>query len=382
MKNNRRFTWYRFYALTIKETLYMLRERQTLIAIIITPFLQLAILGFVINADPKHLSTAVVNLDPSPFTSTIIKGMENTGYFDITHYPKTEAEGKYLLQSGKVRYVLTIPANFSREVVRGDKPQILLDGDGVNPLVVLKPFSTAKDLEKTVLNDQLNGPLHYLQPPENPAPFRFTLNPAFNPINSIKISVVPGLVGLTLLSTFLSSLIVSFVQEKELGTMESLLATPATVNEVIFSKLIPLYMLGMVEAVILIYFSHWLFHVPLNGNPIYFLTGTWIYLLTPLLIGLFFSLISKSLLQAAQLIGFVIVPNVMLTGLILPFEGMPKWAQWLGNILPLTHFIRIISNVMIKGGGFRVLMTNLWPILVFIAAMLLLIKFFYRETLD
>lgn len=380
--SSRRFAWFRFRPLIVKEFLYLIRDPVTFFSVLIIPFLQITLFSLVLNSNPNHLPSTLLTYDHSPFANTLVKSMENTSYFDFFRVAKSEKEANDLLLSGQTQFVLTIPENFSRDLVRGRHPAVLLQADAVNPLTVGNALNTAKQLEGVAFQGTLPGPVAYVQQKQSAAPFTMNIESRYNPSNLLQYSSVPGLIGVVLSVTFMMMTLVSITREKERGTLESLLATPTRPSEVLISKLIPFFAIGMVQLVFVLMEAHWVFHVPFTGNPFLVVFASILFLLASLLTGLLFSAIAKNLFQAMQFSSYFLLPNILFSGFVFPFRGMPFWAQWLGNILPLTHYLRILNNVMIKGGGFLIMMRDLWQIMLFIIVVTVLIKHFYRETLD
>lgn len=376
----KRFSFFRVWGLMIKEFLQFKRDHTTFAMVIGIPIVQLTLFGLAINTNPKHLPAALINADDGPFSRTLIHELQNTQYFDFNHQPKTEAEANRLIATHQVLFTLTIPSDFSRQLVRGEYPSALLEIDGTDPVSVSAAMSAANGLMPTVFQYDLLGPLAYLQPKSTAAELRIHVK--YNPSAITQYNIVPGLLGVVLTMTFVMVASMALTRERELGTMESLLSTPLLPTEVILGKAIPFLVVGYLQVLIVLLIARYFYKVPFLGSPALLLAVTLPFILANLFVGVCFSTMAKTQLEASQSSTFFFLPSILLSGFAFPFKGMPMWAQWIGNVLPLTHFNNIVRGVMLKGAGFAEIWIDIWPITLFMIVMLVFAVTRYQQTLD
>lgn len=375
-----RFSISRFLAILIKEFIQMRRDRLTFAMIVGIPLMQLILFGYAINMNPKQLPTALQMADHSIFTRQIVQGLANTDYFNIKYFPKTEAETDQLLAQGKILFAIHIPPNFTDRFLRNQKPQILIEADATDPVASAYAFGAIQTLGPIVLNPILQGPVVNLQ---NPKPTIEVITQArYNPEQITQFNIVPGLMGVVLTMTMVLITSMAIARERERGTMEQLLATPVLPSEVMLGKIIPYIILGYIQVLLILIAAHFLFAVPTEGSLILLLLLCFPFIAANLAVGLTFSSLVKTQLQASQASFFFFLPSLLLSGFMFPFFGMPLWAQWLASLLPLTHFIRITRGILLKGNGWALIWPDLWPILLFFAIALFLAIKRYRQTLD
>ncbi|ABS77021.1 ABC transporter permease [Coxiella burnetii] len=379
MKHNY-FSWHRCVAVAFKEFVQMRRDRLTFAMIIGIPLIQLILFGFAINTNPKYLPTALVSADHSDFTRTFIRGVENTEYFRITAQPKTLKEADTLLAKGKVLFVINIPPDFTRNLIRGMHPQILIEADASDPVAAVNALAAIPTLETTIFNPLFKGNLNDLR--SQPEPLNIVLHRKYNPENITQYNIVPGLLGVVLTMTMVLITSLAMTRERERGTVESLLATPVRPLEVMIGKITPYIIVGYLQVSIILVASRYLFDVPIEGSITLLLISALPFIAANLSVGLTFSSIAKNQLQAVQSAFFFFLPSILLSGFMFPFAGMPQWARWLGEILPLTHFLRITRGILLKGNSWYEILPDLWPILLFAAIALLIGLKRYRQTLD
>ena len=374
------FNWRRFAAVVAKEFIQMRRDRLTFAMMIGIPLIQLILFGYAINSDPKHLPTAVYSADNSTFSRTIVWAMRNSSYFDVTREPQGEAEIQELLAQGKVQFAITIPVDFSRKLLRGEKPDLLLEADATDPMAIGYAQSAMQTLVGTVLNRYLTGPLAKLR--ASPPAFNLVSHAHYNPEAITQYNIVPGLMGVVLTMTMVIITTLAITRERESGTMENLLATPVRPAEVILGKIVPYIFVGYVQVFLILGCAKFLFDVPIVGSVPLLLALAFLFILAHLAVGITFSTIARNQRQAMQMGMFFFLPNILLSGYMFPFRGMPGWAQDIGEILPLTHFLRIVRGILLKGNGLPEVAPELWPILLFIIVMLGIGIKRYRQTLD
>ena len=376
----REFNWRRFGAVVAKEFIQMRRDRLTFAMMIGIPMIQLVLFGYAINSDPKHLPTAVYSADNSVFSRTIIWGMRNSSYFDLTREAKSEAEIQRLLAQGKVQFAVEIPVDFSRKLLRGEKPALLLEADATDPMAVGYATAAMNSLVATILNRDLIGPLANLRGAS--PPFNLVTHSHYNPEAITQYNIVPGLMGVVLTMTMVIITTLAITRETEAGTMENLLSTPLHPGEVIIGKIVPYIFVGYVQVFLILACAEFLFGVPMVGSIPLLLALAFLFIVAHLAVGITFSTIASNQRQAMQMGMFFFLPNILLSGYMFPFRGMPGWAQDIGEILPLTHFLRIVRGILLKGNGFADVVPDVWPIALFVVVVMAIGIKRYRQTLD
>jgi len=374
------FSWARFVAVLAKEFVQMRRDRLTFAMIVGIPILQLVLFGFAINADPRALPTAVLAADNSVFSRSFVRAMENSGYFRVSQIVATSADGERKLQLGEVQFFVTVPEDFSRKLLRGERPVLLVEADATDPAATGNALAALAALNQTALNHDLKGPLATMA--QGPAPFEIRVQRRYNPEGVTQYNIVPGLVGTILTMTMVIMTSLAMTRERERGTMENLLATPVRPIEVMTGKIVPYIIVGYIQVTIILAAAKLLFEVPMVGSLLLLSVALVVFIAANLAVGFTFSTLAKNQLQAMQMAFFFFLPSILLSGFMFPFRGMPQWAQWLGEVLPLTHFLRILRGILLKGNEVSEILPNLWPIGVFLLAAGAVALARYRETLD
>jgi ABC-2 type transport system permease protein len=344
------------------------------------PIMQLILFGFAINADPKALPTAVLAADNSPFSRTFVRAMENSGYFRVVRTLSSEAEVERALALGNVQFVVRIPENFSRKLVRGEKPVLLLEADASDPAATSNALAALNALNQTALARDLGGSLAHLQP--GPPAFEVRVHRRYNPEGITQYNIVPGLIGTILTMTMVMMTALAMTRERERGTMENLLATPVRPIEVMAGKIVPYIVVGYVQVTIILLAAKLFFGVPIVGSIALLSVALIVFIAANLSVGFTFSTLAKNQLQAMQMAFFFFLPSILLSGFMFPFRGMPEWAQWLGEVLPLTHFLRILRGILLKGSGTVDILPHLWPVALFMLIVATIALMRYRETVD
>jgi ABC-2 type transport system permease protein len=370
----------RLWAIMVKEFVQMRRDRLTFAMMVAIPILQLVLFGFAINADPRALPTAVLSADPSIYSRTFVYALENTGYFRIVRDVKTEAEAERAMALGTVQFVLTIPANFSRDLARGERPSLLMEADASDPAATSNALAALITLNQTALARDLEGTLSTLQPVA--PPFEVRVHRRYNPEGITQYNIVPGLIGTILTMTMVMMTALAMTRERERGTMENLLATPVRPLEVMIGKILPYIVVGYVQVTIILLAAKLLFQVPIVGSLALLSAALILFIAANLAVGFTFSTLARNQLQAMQMAFFFFLPSILLSGFMFPFRGMPDWAQWIGEALPLTHFLRILRGILLKGSGPGEIAPSLWPIALFLLVVTTIALRRYRETLD
>ena len=374
------FSGARWWGVVLKEFLQLRRDRITFAMIIALPIVELTLFGYAINSDPKHLLTGLLVQDRSEFTRTYVEGMKASSYFDIVGEFPDEESARAALARGKVQFVLTIPPDFTRRLLRGERPALLLEADATDPSATGNAVAAAGQLPQSVANKDLVGALAHLA--GGAAPFEVRVHSLYNPEGITQYFIVPGLMGVILSMTLVLITGLAITRERERGTMENLLAMPLRPLEVLSGKLVPYVMIGLIQITIILAAAWLMFHVPFQGSIVTFYSAALFFIAANLAIGISLSSLAQNQLQAMQLTMFYFLPNILLSGFMFPFQGMPRWARFIGEALPLTHFNRLARGILLKGNGWPDLWTDVWPIMLFIVVAMFVALRFYRSTLD
>jgi ABC-2 type transport system permease protein len=370
----------RLGAIFIKEVLQLKRDRLTFAMMFGVPIMQLLLFGYAIDTDPRRLPTAVIAADQSQITRTVLSALSNTGYMRFTHHVASEAEANALLQRGEVQFVVTIPSDFTRRLVRGERAQVLIDADATDPMAAGNPLAAARPAIEQALARDFVGPLAGLR--DRPASVELVVQRRYNPEGKSRLNIVPGLLAVILTMTMVMMTALAVTRERERGTMENLLAMPVRPLEVMIGKIAPYIAIGAVQVAVILVVSRFLFDVAIEGSVALLSLGTALFITVNLAVGFTISTVTQNQLQAMQASVFMLLPSILLSGFMFPFRGMPVWAQWLGEALPATHFMRIVRGLMLKGASFDDIATALAALL----AMLLLVSALavsrYKVTLD
>jgi ABC-2 type transport system permease protein len=375
-----RLSLHRLWAVVLKEFIQMKRDRVTFGMMIGIPLMQLMLFGFAINSDPRHLPTAVHVADTGPFARTLVQALRTSDYFQIVHEAESDAETQRLLQLGDVQFVVNIPVDFSRRLLRGERPVVLIEADAADPAATGPALTAVSKLANTVFNRDLPGPLAKLKARDGPVDFR--IHAHYNPENITQFNVVPGLMGVVLTMTMVVITALAITRERERGTMENLLATPVRPFEVIVGKILPYIAVGYIQVTLILLAAHFLFHVPMLGSLPLLYAVSFLFIAANLAVGITFSTLAQNQLQAVQLAFFFFLPSILLSGFMFPFRGMPEWAQAVGSCLPNTHFLRIVRGILLKGNGLAEIGPELWPLLLFLVVAMTIGVKRYRQTLD
>jgi ABC-2 type transport system permease protein len=380
MKRHVSFSFSRLLGIIVKEFTQMRRDRLTFAMMLGIPLIQLTLFGYAINSDPRHLPAAVLLADNGPFGRTLLHALKNSTYFDIVREVRSESEAHDLLVRGQVQFVVNIPQSFTRDLLREKRPVLLVEADATDPAATGPAIGSLSPILNNSLRQDFKGPLSYLQPIANPIDLR--IHAQYNPENITQYNIVPGLMGVILTMTMVMITGLAMTRETERGTMENLLSMPTRPSEVLIGKIIPYIMIGYIQVLVILVAAHFLFHVPIHGSIPLLLVVAFLFIAANLAMGITISTIARNQLQAMQMTFFFFLPSILLSGFMFPFRGMPHWAQAIGEVLPLTHFLRIIRGILLKGSALPDVAQELWPILLFATIMLLLGVKRYRQTLD
>jgi ABC-2 type transport system permease protein len=370
----------RLLAIANKELIQMRRDRMTFAMMLGVPMMQLMLFGYAINTDPKHLPTAVVAEEQTPIVRTILQGLQNSAYYKLSYQVADYAQADKLLANGDVSFIITIPSGFTRKLIKGERPQLLIEADASDPSASSNAISRAQTIIDSALSHELKGSLSELN--AGLSPVDLVIQRRYNPQGLTQYNIVPGLLGVIITMTMVMITGMAMTREVEQGTIENLLAMPAKPLEVMIGKITPYVGVGAVQTIIILLAARYLFDVPFAGSLTLLLASVALFIIANLALGFTFSTLAKSQMQAMQLTFFFFLPSLLLSGFMFPFRGMPQWAQWLGELLPLTHFLRIVRGVMLKTADLDSIKYELVAILGFTLVGGLLAMSRYKRTLD
>jgi ABC-2 type transport system permease protein len=371
---------HRVAAVMTKEFKQLTRDRLTYAMMLLIPIVQLTLFGYAINSEPRRLPTAVLVQEDSRFARSILSGLENSRYFDIIAQARNPAELDRMIRRGEVQFAVTVPGDFTRRVVRGDAAQILVEADATDPSATSGAVAALANLPRQALTHDLKGALAG-QGAGQP-PFEVVIHNRYNPDAVTAYNIVPGLLGIILTLTLVIMTALSVTREAERGTMETLLATPLEPIEVMVGKLAPYVLVGLVQTAVVLILARLLFHVPMASLGPGLWLGVALFIIGSLALGFLISTVARSQLQAMQMSFFYMLPSILLSGFMFPFRGMPAWAQAIGEVIPVTHFLRVVRGALLKGQS----LTDQWPELASLAAFVCVVTALamirYRRTLD
>jgi ABC-2 type transport system permease protein len=376
----KRFSFTRWWGIVLKEFLQLKRDRITFGMIVGMPVIQLVLFGYAINTDPKHLPTAVVISEQSEFTRSYLAAMKTSGYFEFVAELQSEEAARDALARGDIQFTVNFPADFTRRLLRGERPALLIEADATDPAAAGAAIASVRELAASVARKDLRGPLAPLAGGE--PPFEVRVHKLYNPEGLTQHNIVPGLMGVILTMTMVMMTGLAMTRERERGTMENLLATPAQPLEVMTGKIVPYIFIGLIQSSIILLAARYLFFVPFVGSVAVLYAVGLLFIAANLTIGITLSSLAQNQLQAMQLTFFYFLPTMLLSGFMFPFRGMPGWAQAIGEVLPATHFLRLVRGILLKGNDWADLWPNIWPLMVFTLVVMAIAVVFYRRTLD
>ncbi|MDY0202821.1 MAG: ABC transporter permease [Desulfovibrio desulfuricans] len=374
------FSFHRFFALLTKELIQMRRDKATFSMLLSVPLMEILLFGYAINADPKHLPTLVVDADQSVMSRSLVSTLEVSGYFDITNRHATEDEARSALANGAAQFVVNIPVDFSRRVARGECPQVLIEADATDPSATSAAIGALSGLAARAIDEDLRGPLAGLK--QGSAPYELLVHRRYNEENESAFSVVPGILGVVLSSTMIMMTSIAMTRERERGTLESLLVAPIRPLEMMLGKISPYLLIGFGQILVIMTAARVLFHVPMLGSMLLLFMVCVVFICANLALGFIFSSIAKNQMQANQASSGFLLPSIILSGFMFPYRGMPEWAQWLGEILPVTHFLRIVRGILLKGNTLGDVWGDFWALVLILGVVCALSIRCYRRTLD
>lgn len=368
------FLLHRLVAILRKEFIQMRRDRVTFAMMLVVPLMQLLLFGFAINNDPRHLPTALVAPVQDRFTQAMSTALEVTGYFDITHANVTAQEADRLLVRGEVSFVILIPPDFGRRILRNDRPQLLVEADASDPAAASSAVGALGRLANAFVARELGEVA--------PRQLEIVAHNRYNPEGIMQYNIVPGLLGVILQMTLVMMAAMALTREIERGTMENLLAMPATPAEIMVGKITPFIGIGAVQALVVLGAAKLIFDVPFVGSSMLLFVSILLFVLALVLLGYLISTVARTQMQAMQLSIFIFLPSILLSGFMFPFRGMPEWAQWLGEILPITHLLRMVRAIMLKGAQLEDILLAFLALLAMVVILGTLALLRFRRTLD
>lgn len=374
-----RLSAHRVLAMAAKEFIQMRRDRLTFAMMIGIPLIQLVLFGYAINTDPKHLPTVVVTSESDIYARSLLSAMRNSEYFQIAEKSVSRDQAQKMMARGEVQFVVSFPVDFAKRIVRGEKPAVLIEADATDPVATGSAIAAAAALPQAMTHYL---PQYGLPMAAGGPPFEVMVQRRYNPESITQYNIVPALMGVILTMTMIVITAVAITRERERGTLEYLLVTPVRPFEVMLGKIIPYVVVGYLQATLILLAAHGLFGVPMDGD-IPLLYGLILFFIAAnLSVGILFSTIARNQLQAFQMSFFFFLPSILLSGFMFPFRGMPHWAQWIGEMLPLTHFLRMVRGLLLKGSAFPDLWPNVWPLCLFMVVVMTIALKRYRQTLD
>lgn len=373
-------SWARVFAVFLKELVQMRRDRPTFAIMIMMPVMQLVLFGFAINNDPRHMPAVVEMREDGPMTRAFLASLTQSTYIDIIAVTHRAEDGEAMIRSGEATFLISIPAGFERRLVRGERPQILIAADASDPVAAGGALGAIQQIAAQAFTPELQGPLAYLAP--TPAPYEVVIHRRYNPEGVTAFNIVPALLGVILTMTMVMITSIALTRETERGTMENLLATPVRPLEVMIGKTTPYVFVGAIQVAIVLIVATLLFRIPFTGSFLAFLIAVTLFILANLMLGYLISTVARTQMQAMQMTFFIFLPSILLSGFMFPFRAMPFWAQAIGEALPITHFLRIVREIVLKGAGFGDVVNDLWPLTLILLTLGTLALLRFRRTLD
>lgn len=375
------FSFARWWAVASKEFIQLRRDRPAFSLILAIPIIQLFLFGYAINNDPKHLSAVIVSADHSVFTRSFIASMKNTDYFTFTDGNMSVHEAEEAIAKGKTLFVVTIPVDFTRKLLRGEHPSLLVESDATDPVTTGNAIAAVNGMASSVMQKDFSGAVPALVAPGQP-PYTIELHRRYNPEGITQYNIIPGVMGVILTLTLVMVTGLAITRERERGTIENLLAMPVSPLEVLSGKIIPYVFIGFIQSIIILLAARFVFHLPFLGSLVLMFFVVLLFIFCTLSVGITLSSSARNQMQAMQLTIFFFMPSMLLSGFMFPFDGMPIWARVIGDMLPLTYFMRLVRGIMLKGNGWVELWPNIWPLIVYNVVILVIGLKFYRKTLD
>lgn len=373
-------SWSRVFAVFLKELVQMRRDRPTFAIMIAMPVMQLVLFGYAINTDPRHLPAVVELREDGPLTRAFLASLTASSFVDIVAVSHDARESEAFIRSGEASFLISIPEGFERRLVRGERPQILIAADASDPVASGGALSAIERIAQAAFAPEFQGALGYLA--RAPPPYEIVVHRRYNPAGVSAFNIVPALLGVILTMTMVMITSIALTRETERGTMENLLATPVRPLEVMIGKTTPYIGVGAIQVAIVLIVSTLLFHIPFTGSFLAFAVAVTVFIFANLMLGYLISTVAKTQMQAMQMTFFVFLPSILLSGFMFPFRAMPGWAQAIGEALPITHFLRMVREIVLKEAGFADIWGDLWPLTLILLALAGAALLRFRRTLD
>jgi len=373
-------SWARVFAVFLKELVQMRRDRPTFAIMIMMPVMQLVLFGYAINTDPRHMPAVIEMREDGPMTRAFLASLTQSSFIDIVAVTQRAEDGEAMIRSGRAIFLISIPEGFERRLVRGERPQILIAADASDPVAASGALSAIERIAQSAFAPEFSGPLSYLA--QAPPPYEIVVHRRYNPAGVSAFNIVPALLGVILTMTMVMITSIALTRETERGTMENLLATPVRPLEVMIGKTTPYVFVGAIQVAIVLTVATLLFHIPFTGSFLAFLVAVTLFILANLMLGYLISTVARTQMQAMQMTFFIFLPSILLSGFMFPFHAMPGWAQVIGEALPITHFLRIVREIVLKGAGFGDVAGDLWPLTLILLVLATLALLRFRRTLD
>lgn len=375
------FSLGRLGGLIQKEFILIVRDRGTIAMLVILPLMLLIIFGFAIEFDPKHLPTAIISHDNTPLTRSFVSALEASRYFHITNTSTDELRKNQEFADGKVSLAFTIPPEFTHKYIRNENPQLLVEIDGTDPGSSASALANVQPiLNQTLANFSKQG-LGF-SPTSNSRTVNLTIHRLYNESNTSSYNIVPGLIGVLITMTMVMLTSTAITSEKESGTMEMLLSTPLKPTEIILGKVIPYILFGYLQLTSILIFGKLLINIPTEGNLLLLYVASAPFIIANLMVGMIYSTLANTPMQAMQLSVFFQLPSMFLSGYVFSFYGMPLWAQILGYCLPMTYYTRITRGILLKGNTLSQILPNILPICVIALILIFLTGKIFKTKLD
>jgi len=380
--NLQTFSLLRLKGLIRKEFILIMHDRGTIAMLVILPIMLLIVFGFAISMDPKNLPTAIINYDQTPLTRNFITNLQTSEYFNIIDNSNDVTKVKEKLDTGMLSFAMLIPADFTRKFIRGENPQLLVEIDGSDPGSSASALGNVQPILNLAINQFSQRGLTVNSPNTFKRSVNLTITRLYNESNISAFNIVPGLIGVLLTLTMVMLTSTAITSEFESGSMEILLSTPLLPTEIILGKVIPYVVLGYLQLTSILIFGKLLIHIPIEGSIFLLYLAAAPFIVANLMVGMIFSTLANTPMQAMQLSVFYQLPSMFLSGYIFSFYGMPKWAQIIGHCLPMTYFMRITRGILLKGNGMMQVVTNILPIILITIILIILTRSVFRTTLD
>lgn len=373
----------RLRALVIKEFIQMRRDRLTLAMMLLLPLVQLAVFGFAINTDVKHVPMVVIDRSLSRQSRELIQAFTNSEYFDLVATVDKEAELADQVDRGLVKVGLVIPPDYAKNLSRGLPAKVQVLVDATDPIIASSALANSQGianyLSLPILYRHLERGTSY-RPPD--LPVTMEIRAWYNPDLVTSHYIVPGLIGVILTMTMMMITSMAIVKERETGTLEQLITTPLRPVELMLGKIIPYMVVGYVQVTIALLVGVLVFKVPVRGSITALYTVAFFFILCYLGLGLLISTVSGNQQQAMQVSFFIFLPTILLSGFMFPRAGMPEPAQYLGLVMPLTYFLEILRGIILKGVGLGVLMRFIAPMIVLMICFFSLAVIRFQRRMD